>query len=176
MASFEEKLLRGDKKAFEQLVRENQNKIYAVCLNMLKNPHDAQDAAQDTFVKAYTRISSFRGSSSVVTWLTKIAMNTCMDMLKAQRQHLNIDDQYDLADEETTESAAQKNTNVRAVRQALKELPPEFRAVIVLRHIENLSYDEIAAALNLDPGTVKSRLWRAREKLKKIFLENRELF
>ena len=176
MDDFVKKLINGDAKAFEQLVRENQNKIYAVCMNMLKDPHDAQDAAQDTFVKAYTRISSFKGASSVTTWLTKIAVNTCMDILKSRKQHLNIDDQYDLADEETTETVVEKNENVKAVRKALSELPPEFRTVIVLRHIENLSYDEIAAALDLDPGTVKSRLWRAREKLTKIFLENRELF
>lgn len=176
MATFEEKLQRGDKKAFEQLVRDNQNRIYAVCLNMLKNTHDAQDAAQNTFIKAYTRISTFRGASSIGTWLTKIAINTCTDFLRSRRQDLDIDDRYGLADEETTESIAERNETVREVRSALAQLSPEYRSVLVLRHIDGLSYGEIAETLGLDPGTVRSRLWRAREKIKKIIMENRELF
>ncbi len=176
MATFEQKLARGDKTAFEQLIRENQNKIYAVCLNMLKNPHDAQDAAQETFFKAYKTAALFKGLSRVETWLTKIAVNTCLDMLRSRKPTVDIDEAYDVAAGETTESIADKNAKVRAVRQALARLPDDMRTVIVLRDIEGLSYEDAAAALKLNLGTFRSRLSRAREKLKKILLENGELF
>lgn len=176
MASFEEKLRRGDKRAFEQLVREKQNRIYAACLGMMKNPHDAQDAAQETFIKAYRSIGNFRMESSLDTWLTKIAVNTCLDMLKRQKPSVSLDEDIELAAEETAESAAEKNTRVRAVRQALNELNPELRAALVLRDMDGLSYEEIAQSLDINIGTVRSRISRAREKIKKILLENRELF
>ncbi len=176
MATFEQRLANGDKNAFERLIRENQNKIYAVCLNMLKNPHDAQDAAQDTFFKAYKNAASFRGHSRVETWLTKIAVNTCLDMLRARKPTVDIDEVYDVASDETTESVAEKNAKINAVRQALARLPDDMRSVVVLRDIEGLSYEEAASALGLNPGTLRSRLSRARERLKKILLENGELF
>ena len=75
MDEFINKLIKGDTKAFERLVRENQNKVYAVCMNMLKNPHDAQDAAQDTFIKAFRNVRHFKAESKIETWLTKIAVN-----------------------------------------------------------------------------------------------------
>lgn len=176
MADIEKKPENGDKQAFEQLVRENQNRIYAVCLNMLKNQHDAQDAAQETFIKAYRSLSAFRKASKIETWLTKIAVNTCLDMIKRRKTHLNIDESFDTAAEETTESTAEKNARIMAVRRALLDLPPEMRMIIVLRDIDGRSYDDIAEILNLNLGTVRSRLSRAREKLKKFLLENRELF
>ncbi len=176
MTDFEEKLGNGDRRAFEQLVRDNQNKIYAVCLNMLKNIHDAQDAAQETFIKAYGNISSFAGASKVETWLTRIAVNTCFDMIKKRETHLNIDDSFDIAADETTESQAVKHENIAEVRRALESLPPELRAIIVLRDIEGHSYDEIADILSLNPGTVRSRIFRAREKLKDFLARDGELF
>ncbi|MGN1098221.1 MAG: RNA polymerase sigma factor, partial [Clostridia bacterium] len=174
--SFLKKLKKGDEKAFEQLVRENQNKIYAVCLNMLKNSHDAQDAAQETFIKAYRGLSAFMGESRVDTWLTRIAVNTCLDMIRKRRDTVNIDDSLDAASEETPETESEKNTRVEAVRKAVRELPPDMRAVVVLRDIEGHSYEDVAQMLNINIGTVRSRLFRAREKLKNLLLENRELF
>ncbi len=176
MATYEEKLRKGDKNAFEQLVREKQNRIYAVCLNMLKNTHDAQDAAQDTFIKAYKNIALFRGDAGLDTWLTKIAVNTCLDILKQRRPNVSIDDDFEAAAEETTESAAEKNVRVAAVRKALNQLPPEVRQILILRDIDGFSYEDIAGIMGLNLGTVRSRIARAREKLKKILLENRELF
>lgn len=176
MGIFKEKSAKKDKNAFEQIVRENQNKIYAVCLNMLKNPHDAQDAAQETFLKAYSSIDGFRGESSVATWLTKIAVRCCLDMLRARQDTVDIDDEYNLAAEETTESVSEKNARISQVRRAVAMLPKEMRTMVVLRDIEGYSYEEIAKMLRISEGTVKSRIFRAREKLRKILSENMELF
>ena len=176
MDEFVKKLIKGDERAFERLVRENQNKIYAVCMNMLKNPHDAQDAAQDTFLKAYRNIRSFKSESKVETWLTRIAVNTCLDILRSRRETVDIDEQYDLAGEETPETELEKNNRKRAVRKALQAMEPDMRSIIILRDINGHSYEEISEMLNLNLGTVRSRLSRAREKLKKILLENRELY
>lgn len=176
MDAYIKKLIRGDEKAFEQLVGETQNKIYAVCLNMLKNTHDAQDAAQETFIKAYRSLTSFKGESKVETWLTKIAVNTCLDILRKRREMYDLDEAADAADVNTPESKAEKNETRQMVRSAINTLPPEMRSIVVLKDIEGYSYEEIADMLNLNIGTVRSRLSRAREKLRKIFMENRELF
>ena len=170
------KLRRGDEKAFERLVMEKQDKIYSVCMNMLKNVHDAQDAAQETFIKAYKAIRSFKGESSLDTWLTKIAVNTCLDAIRGRRDTVDIDEAYDVADPNTPEGEYEADVRRRVVRQSLARLPSELRDVIVLKDIEGCSYEEISEILNLNLGTVRSRLHRAREKIKKIFLENRELF
>ena len=169
-------LKKGDEKAFERMVRENQNKIYAVCLNMMKNPHDAQDAAQETFIKAYRSLRGFKGDSKVETWLTRIAVNACLDALRARRETENIDDKYDLAADETPETELEKADIRREVRGALASLPPDMRSVVVLRDVEGYSYEEVAEMLRLNIGTVRSRLARARSKLKNIFSENKELF
>ena len=176
MDEFMKKLVKGDEKAFERLVRENQNRVYAVCLNMLKNPHDAQDAAQDAFIKAFRSIRSFKAESKIETWLTKIAVNTCLDMLRSRKETVDIDDQYDLAGGETPESEFERSSRREAVRAALSRLPAEFRAVVILKYVEDRSYEEIAEVLNINVNTVRTRLFRAREKIKKIFLDNRELF
>ena len=176
MDDFVKKLIKGDEKAFERLVRENQNKIYAVCMNMLKNPHDAQDAAQDTFLKAYRNIRAFKSESKIETWLTRIAVNTCLDVLRSRRDTVDIDEQYDLAGADTPETELEKNDRRQAVRKALQAMPPDMRSIIILRDINGYSYEEVGEMLNLNIGTVRSRLSRAREKLKKILLENRELF
>ncbi len=176
MDSYIKKLIRGDEKAFERLVKETQNKVYAVCLNMLKNPHDAQDAAQDTFIKAYRSLAAFKAESKIETWLTRIAVNTCLDMLRKRREMSDIDDALELADEKTPETEAESRELRTLVRKAVNQLPPDMRSVVVLRDIEGYSYDDIAGMLNLNLGTVRSRLSRARERLKNILLENRELF
>ncbi len=176
MDAYMKKLIRGDEKAFEQLVRANQNKIYAVCLNMLKNEHDAQDAAQDAFIKAYRSISAFKGESKVETWLTKIAVNTCLDILRRRREFYDLSEAADAADSVTPESETEKGEVKQLVRASISKLPPDMRSIVVLRDIEGYSYEEIADMLKLNIGTVRSRLSRAREKLKQIFLEKRELF
>ncbi len=170
------KLKRGDEKAFEQFVTEKQDKIYSVCVNMLKNIYDAQDAAQDTFIKAYRALKSFKGESSLDTWLTKIAVNTCLDIIRRRHDTVDIDEVYGVADPRTPDGEYEADVRRRAVRQSLARLPSELREVIVLKDIEGYSYEEISEILVINIGTVRSRLHRAREKIKKIFLENRELF
>lgn len=176
MDEFMKKLIKGDEKAFERLVRENQNRIYAVCLNMLKNPHDAEDAAQDVFVKVFRSIRSFKAESRLETWMTKIAVNTCLDIIRSRRETVDIDEQYDLTDGRTPETELEQSDRRLALRQALSQLPEEIRSVVVLRFVEERSYEEIAEILNLNLNTVRTRIFRGREKIKKIFSENRELF
>lgn len=176
MDDFIKKLVKGDEKAFEKLVIDNQNRVYSVCMGMLKNPHDAQDASQETFLKAYRHIRNFRGQSSVETWLTKIAMNVCLDEIRSRRDTVPLNEGFDVPDTETAESRVLARESQQAVRRALEQLPSDQRAVVVLRDIKGFSYEEVCDILNLNIGTVRSRLHRARERLKKIFLENGELF
>ncbi len=176
MDDFIKKLVKGDEKAFEKLVIEYQNRVYSVCLGMMKNPHDAQDAAQETFLKAYHRIRDFRGQSSIETWLTRIAMNACLDMIRLRSDTLPLVEGLDAADPMTVENRVLLTEQSRAVRKALDQLPPEQRSIVVLRDIQCYSYEEVCDILNLNMGTVRSRLHRAREKIKKIFMENGELF
>lgn len=176
MDDFIKKLVRGDEKAFERLVIENQDRIYSVCVGMLKNPDDAQDAAQETFLRAYRRIRDFRGQSRPETWLTKIAMNICLDTIRSRKETVSLSESFDVPDAETTEDRVFSRERQQAVRRALDQLPPDQRSVVVLRDIKGLSYEEMCDILNLNMGTVRSKLHRAREKIKKIFLENGELF
>ncbi len=178
---------KGDTEAFSQLVQLYQTKVVNIAYGMLSDREDAYDAAQEAFLKIYRSLDTFRGNSSVSTWIYRITANVCTDMLrKRQRsvQIIPIDEEPDedkprmeLRDESPTpEEHAELSERQAALRQALSELGYEYRQIITLYDMEGLSYEEIAAALGCPTGTVKSRLSRARAALKKNLLKNRELF
>ena len=156
-----ERVLAGDESAYEPLVTENQTKVYRLALRILKNEADAEDAAQEAFLKAYTSLADFRGDSRFSVWLYRLTNNICIDMLrKNKRAEIAIPDER-YSPERLAERAADRD----AVRTALAALPDDCREILALRESAGLSYDEIAAALSLEVGTVKSRLNRARKKL-----------
>jgi RNA polymerase sigma-70 factor (ECF subfamily) len=169
-----ESLKRGDTSPFEALVQKYQDRIYNLCRYMLNNQDDAKDAAQDTFVKAFQNLKNFTPTSSLYTWLYRIAVNTCLDHKRKFSLHSlffasdNVDhiacfpSHYPSPE---TEYAAKQS--MQALRKALNCLSKKLRVVIVFKELEGLSYEEIAEVLDVSVGTVKSRISRARKELEK---------
>ena len=165
---------KGDSAAFEDIVRAHEATVYRLALRQLGNREDAEDAAQEVFLKAYTGLNSFRGDSKLSVWLYRITSNVCTDMLRRQRETVSLSQENDegepleleLPDERFDPVALTERKDLREqIGAALQALPPEAREILLLRELGGASYDEIAAALDLDLGTVKSRIFRARKKL-----------
>jgi RNA polymerase sigma-70 factor (ECF subfamily) len=176
------KFKKGDILAFDQLVLKYQDKIYGLCRYMLGNAHDAEDAAQDTFIKAYRNLNHFRPDASFYTWLYRIAANTCLDYKKRpffESIFKSSDEDEDffqepVSDEPSPEKMYEDKQLGLVLRKGLGKLSSKLRVVIILKEIEGLSYEEIAEVLEVSVGTVKSRISRAREELKKILKKFRE--
>ena len=150
--------------------------VFNVALQMVGNREDAQDMAQEAFLKAYNSLSSFRGDSKFSSWLYRIVSNVCLDFKRRQGRRpsssLTVEDddgenvQLDIADEsQSPETLLERKLTREAVRRGLAELPDEQRQILLLREIQGLSYEEIGEAMGLEAGTVKSRIFRARKKL-----------
>jgi len=163
----------GDQSAFEQLVLEHEKTVYRLALRQLGNPQDAEDAAQEVFLKAYTGLKSFRGESKVSVWLYRITCNVCTDALRKRKDTVSLsvdsegeETELDVPDTRYDPVQIAERCEVREqVAAALKQLPEDARRILLLREIGGQSYDEIAETLALDMGTVKSRIFRARKKL-----------
>ena len=176
-----EKLRSGDERAFEEFIRENQAKVYRVALSMVKNPQDAEDLAQETFVKVYLSLSSFNGRSEITTWVYRIVYNLSVDFLKKHGKRAKVtktlDDPedpelLDLSDDTfLPEEAFEKKELKKDLYDALQQLPDEQRELIELKDIHGFSYEEIAEMTSLKDGTLKSRLNRGRIALKKNLLK-----
>ena len=177
------KVLQGDVNAFEKLVTEYEKAVYAIAQRMTGNPEDAADMTQETFIKAYNSLGSFRGDSKFSVWLYRIANNVCLDFLRSRSRKptvfLSVEDdegeetQLDVADEsQTPELLLERGLTRDAVRRGLDTLPPDYRQILLLREIQGLSYEEISSALGIDLGTVKSRIFRARKKLCTFLIED----
>jgi RNA polymerase sigma-70 factor, ECF subfamily len=176
----------GDETAFGELVERYQRKVFTIALGMVKNPEDAMDIAQDAFIKVHRYLKNFQGSSSFYTWLYRIVVNLCIDHLRRSGKRINMefDDkighQDHLADGNNM-MANRNDTNpvkmlgrkelANRIQEAVDELPPYHRAVIVMREIEGLSYSEMAKAMNVSKGTIMSRLHHARQKLQQSLSE-----
>lgn len=172
----------GDESAFSELVRIYENKAYHLALRMVSNPEDAYDVAQDAFLSAWRGLPSFRGESGFSTWLYRLVSNAAIDHLrrtKHQRGNVSLDDEelnLDAPDDSPTpQEAAEENDLKQAVAAGLRELSDDHRTVLVMREVQELSYEEIAESLQLDLGTVKSRISRARTHLRKILLQSGNL-
>ena len=165
-----ERILDGQTEAYAELVRRHQDHIYGLCLSLTKNPTDAEDAAQEIFLKAYRRLKDFRFESSFGTWLYRVAYHHSLDLLKARirRPAESLDALVEARGDFVAESPDQKEDSLPAeqARQVLDALRPEDRLVLTLRELEGLSYDEMTRALNISLDAVKSRLRRARETLR----------
>ena len=175
---------KGNMDAFDELVKAYEKKVINVAYSLLSDKEDALDASQEIFVKVYKNISSFRGESTVSTWIFKITKNVCYDFLRKRKSNvISLDEEND--DEKKIEipdlSASpdvlyERQEKINVVRKAIDSLEENQRVVITLFDINGLSYDEISGIIKCPIGTVKSRLYRARESLRKILSENRELF
>ncbi|MGB9593539.1 MAG: RNA polymerase sigma factor [Anaerolineae bacterium] len=175
---------RGDLHAFNQLVLAYQSTMYNVAYRILGDPDAAADATQDAFVSAYKAIARFRGGS-FKAWLLRIVTNACYDQLRVKQRRptdslddMLVEPEHDATlrdDSESPEEFVLRQELGAAIQQGLSILPPDQRITLVLSDIEGLSYDEIAQATQVSLGTVKSRLSRARAKLRDYLLHNGEL-
>ena len=166
----------GDSDAFEKLMVENQTKVYNLALRMVGNEEDAFDMSQETFIKAYNSILCFRGECRFSVWLYRLTTNVCLDFLRSagRRSHMSLsfedegdeEKELEIPDERfSPENEVEKKELREAVNRGLMKLPKDYRAILLLREIDGLSYEEIGQALDLEEGTVKSRIFRARKKL-----------
>ncbi len=177
------KVLQGDVNAFEKLVTEYEKGVYAIALRMTGNPEDASDMTQEAFIKAYNSLQSFRGDSKFSVWLYRIASNVCLDFLRSRSRKptvsLSVEDdegeetQLDVADEsQSPELLLERSLTRDAVQRGLQSLAPDYRQILLLREIQGLSYEEIADVLQIEVGTVKSRIFRARKRLCAFLVED----
>jgi RNA polymerase sigma-70 factor (ECF subfamily) len=162
---------QGDSSAFEALIRKYQDRVYNLCRYMLQDPQNAQDAAQDVFLKVYRGLKNFRPDASLYTWIYRIAVTTCLDSTRKSRREAIRSEPLteDLPSDEPVTERLYESGEIRAsIQQALQKLPQKMRAAIILREIDELSYEEIAEVLHTSAGTVKSRISRARKRLRHL--------
>ncbi|MBS0367272.1 MAG: RNA polymerase sigma factor RpoE [Proteobacteria bacterium] len=175
---------RGDKGAFDVLVLKYQHKLVKLVMRYVRNPAEAEDIAQEAFIKAYRALPQFRGDSAFYTWLYRIAINTAKNaVVSRDRSPIDYDldrngeDSHELQgrmkDSETPEGLVLTDEIRQTVNAAIESLPEDLRTAIVLRELEGLSYEEIAATMDCPVGTVRSRIFRAREaidqRLREVF-------
>ncbi|HEX7115014.1 MAG TPA: RNA polymerase sigma factor RpoE, partial [Steroidobacter sp.] len=173
-----ERVQAGDRSAFNLLVLKYQHRVLKLVSRFINDAAEAEDVAQEAFLKAYRALGSFRGDSAFYTWLYRIAINTAKNALVSNRRRpvdfdLDLQDpeQYDrharLKDAETPEGVLLTDEIRSVVEKAMEQLPEDLRTAIVLRELEGLSYEEIAEAMDCPVGTVRSRIFRAREAIDK---------
>jgi RNA polymerase sigma factor (sigma-70 family) len=170
--------LQGDEKAFETLLNKYRNLVFSIMIKMVRNHQEAEDLTQEAFMKAFNSLSSFNDEFAFSTWLMKIASNNCIDFLRKRKlrtysihepiQYKDEKIEIDIPDHEPTpERHLLQNERAKMIQTAIDELPERYRYVILLRHKEEKSYEEISEILNLPLGTVKAQIFRAREILNK---------
>lgn len=180
-ASEQQELLRraqaGDKAAFERLIAPHMNRFYGLAYQMMGNAADAADVAQDAMIKAYRALGSYRGDAEIVTWIGRIIRNTALDELKrAVRKHEDPVDVIPETPVHTLEQGAEASELRRLMGEAIDGLSTKLRDPLIMYDIEGYSYEEIAGILEINIGTVKSRLNRARESLRtKLFAMRHKL-
>jgi RNA polymerase sigma-70 factor (ECF subfamily) len=173
-----ERVQQGDKSAFDILVGKYQHKILKLVGRYVRDPDEAMDVAQEAFIKAYRALGSFRGDSAFYTWLYRIAINTAKNYLAAARRRpedYNMDlqdpEQYEMQGRLSSMDTPEGNVLSEEIRQtvnaAIEALPEDLRTAIILREMEGMSYEEIATTMECPVGTVRSRIFRAREAIDK---------
>ncbi|WP_225410402.1 RNA polymerase sigma factor [Stigmatella hybrida] len=181
----------GDQRAFKLLVERYQRKVYAVALGMLKDKEEAMDVSQEAFVKVYKYLDHFKGDSSFYTWLYRITVNICIDLIRkragAGGEAVEFDETQalDLSQANIGALGSRLGTNpqksalrrelAEKIQEALATVPEKHRAILLLREIEGMSYEELSRTLDIPKGTVMSRLFHARTKVQKILSEYLEL-
>lgn len=160
---------RGDQDAFARLVEAYQGPVYRLILRMGLPAAGAEEAAQEAFLAAWRGLPQFRGAAQFSTWLYRLAANAAVDWLRREKRHAGAED-IEAADRPDDSPSPQEQVEQRerrdAIRASLLTLPPDYREILLLRYMQELSYEEIAAALHLPEGTVKSRISRAKAQLR----------
>ena len=181
-----DRVLAGDAEAFEALVSAYEKPAYRLALRMLGQQEDAEDVTQEAFLKAYRSLPSFRQDSRFSLWLMRIVSHLCLDLLRRRKrrpaQSLSQENgdgeetELDIPDESfSPEALLQRKLTREAVQRGLDNLPDEARQILLLRELQGLSYEEIGSVLALEPGTVKSRIFRARKRLCAFLLRDGNL-
>ncbi|WP_075185588.1 RNA polymerase sigma factor RpoE [Teredinibacter haidensis] len=169
---------KGDKRAFDLLVLKYQHKIFAIISRFIKDSAEVQDVAQETFIKAYRALPNFRGDSAFYTWIYRIAINTAKNHLVSRGRRPPSSDvdveeaefysgSEQLKDLGTPEGQLMRDQLEEVVHRAIRDLPEDLRTAVTLREMEGLSYEEIAQVMDCPVGTVRSRIFRARESIDK---------
>ena len=170
---------RGDAGAFEQLVETYREQVYRIALRMCSNAADADEAAQEAFLAAWKGLPNFRGDSRFSTWLYQLTSHAAIDLMRREKRQIAAEDITEVSapdPDPSPQQQAERSETRQAVRDAMGQLSPEYRQIVVLRFLQELSYEEIGAVLKLPPGTVKSRLNRAKSQLKDILSKSGNLF
>lgn len=178
---------QGDQDAFEQLVRDNQNKVWSLALRFTGDRETAADLAQEAFLKAWQGLDGFQGESSFSTWIYRLTANVCIDYLRKKARREAVEPSVSLDDpdgpwaepadwKQDPQRQLERSERGQALARGLARLPDWQRQVLVLRELAGLSYQEIGEKLDIDMGTVKSRIARARLSLRKILLEDGNFF
>jgi RNA polymerase sigma-70 factor (ECF subfamily) len=163
--------LEGQRQAFGDLIARHQKAVFNVALRMVKDFQDAQDLTQAVFIKAYEKLDAFDAKHKFFSWIYRIAVNESLNFVKRSRRFEALDESADYAAAEPAAVEAEENEMSRNVQNALMDLGIDYRAVIVLKHFEDLSYHEIGYILDLPEKTVKSRLFTARQMLKEVMIK-----
>jgi RNA polymerase sigma-70 factor (ECF subfamily) len=177
----------GDQRAFKLLVERYERKVFAVAYGMLKDKEESRDVAQESFIKVYKYLDHFKGDSSFYTWLYRITVNICIDVLRKRNalkgEQVEFDETVEMDSAEANIGAlgSQLGTNPQRsilrkelaakIDEALQAVPEKHRAILLLREVEGMSYDDLARTLEIPKGTVMSRLFHARAKVQKILSE-----
>ncbi len=156
---------RGEAEAFGELVTRYQTSVFNVCYRILHERGEAEDLAQESFMRAYDRIHTFDIEREFGPWIRRVAANLCLNQLESQKVTVELDDERDADQTQRPDAAAEVKERSEQIRQALASLPATYRLVVELRHYQEMSYDEIAAQLNIPLSDVKSHLFRARKLL-----------
>lgn len=170
-------VLNGDQEAFEEIVIHFQHRLYQVCYRMLNNAAEAEDIAQEAFVRAYVNLESYDQKRKFSTWLYRIATNLCIDRIRKKKPDYHLDaevpgteglDMYSqiAADQELPEEEVEKMEMQERIQYEVSRLPDKYRTIIILRYMEDLQLQEIADILEMPLGTVKTRVHRGREALR----------
>lgn len=182
-----EQFLQGNKQAFSTIVERYEQKVYSLAYRLTGDYDDASDLAQDAFIKVYRNLSQFRGQAAFSTWLYRVVTNVFLDEMRKRKRRpvvaISLDDSIVTEEGELTrelpspdpgpEDLSAQREMQQAVRAGMQKLPAEYRVVLILRDLQGYAYDEIASILDINLGTVKSRISRARLALRKV-LEKRE--
>lgn len=169
----------GDADAFEHLVVAYEGPVYRLALRMCGSAEDAREVTQDAFLAAWRGLPVFRGDSRFSSWLYRLTTNAAIDFLRREKRHLGnlpLEEAPERPDPQQPELLAEQREQQEALQRALDQLSPEHRQVLLLRVVQQMSYDEIAQALSLESGTVKSRISRARRQLREILLRQGNFF
>lgn len=170
-------LLKGDKSSFAEIVEIYKDRVYQICYRMLGNPQEAEEMAQEAFIRAYINISSYKLDRKFSTWLFRIATNLCIDRIRKKKPDFYLDAEVSGTDGLTLYSQVAANVQLpeeeiehmelqETIQKEILKLPEKYRSVIVLKYIEELSLKEISEILDLPIGTVKTRIHRGREALR----------